>query len=1079
MRKICLVLLAISLHANDLRISEVMANPQGSEYENEFIEVFNATDHVMQIKGWVLSDGNGVDTISHLSGPIEIEPNGYALILDPGYNIDSGIYTEFLNDTLPIYTISTDGSFGSGGLSNAGESVIIRSLDSLVSSEMTWSSSTQNGYSWERVSVASVDSLSTWQPSLVINGTPGFRNSVTPPQINLGLIGISIEPPAIASLVEITLQIQNLGENTVDAFSVSVYLDENQSGTKNPEEWGVVTQIESPIDAQDIMELPLSLFALFPGVHQLEARIYAENDEFTDDDSIRFEVIGSYAQNSISITEVMFSPSSEQGGEWVEIQNRSEEPISLQGWSFSDANQTRHSISDSLLFVGSNEYLTLCASTNMTNYFGLESDQVLELDSWPALNSSSDSVRLFDANGQGVTSIFYRGSWGESATSLERRHPGTFPNEEINWAASTQADGGTPSRMNTRHLLPVQIQIEEIVVETQTEIGPTQAELLIRFQNLGMDTLYILELESDADIYWQGSLPSFGSDSLTFASSILWPGYNEIPIWIIHEGEVLADTSVQIVLGYPPDQITINEIHYIPHEDQVEFLEFINISSNTIDLKGWQFRDRSGSTGEVLSQISIPPDSLFLWTGDALRLTDWASPFSHISELSTWPSLNNSSDSIIILDPLGHRMLAHGYIAPPNGETGKSLERLALWKPQESESNWSICEDALGITPGRKNSVITPAHNLAVHELRILDSLLWRDESFTIGVSVINAGVDPVVGAQLDIQLLHQGTSIDEQSELLPQLNSGDTLVWEVELISAYSGWMTLNVEIRFISDQMTGDDVLIQQVYISGNSSPLVINEIMPIPLADQNEWIEIYNRSSENVDIGGWFISDKSGSGVSISDSSLWLGADNYLVLGSDQIQNPAGILFQPIPRFPTLNNADELIALIDPQQNPMDEMSYNASTELVMGRSLERIQSRVSGQDTGNWGVCINDVGSTQGTKNSLHYTQLSSVLKIELDPNPFTPNGDGENDELTIHYELPFKQALLSVVIFDMAGRKIAEPFQVKAIAHRGQLSWDGSASYGGKAVTGLYIMKLLFDDQVGEVWSCLKKVYLIR
>ena len=42
---------------------------------NEFVEIYNASTRVIQINGWTLSDGNGVDTISHLSGPIGIAPN--------------------------------------------------------------------------------------------------------------------------------------------------------------------------------------------------------------------------------------------------------------------------------------------------------------------------------------------------------------------------------------------------------------------------------------------------------------------------------------------------------------------------------------------------------------------------------------------------------------------------------------------------------------------------------------------------------------------------------------------------------------------------------------------------------------------------------------------------------------------------------------------------------------------------------------------------------------------------------------------------------------------------------------------
>ena len=1081
MHKTCLVLLAICLHANDIRMSEVMSNPQGSEYENEFVEIFNATDHVIQINGWVLSDGNGVDTISHLSGPIWIQPSHYALIVDPGYIFLTGPYPDIINDSLSIYTISTDASFGSGGLSNAGESVIIRSPDSSSSSEMSWTTSTDNGHSWERVSITTADSLSSWLQSIDINGTPGYRNSVTPPLINLSITGIEYESILDTEPVEIILHIKNLGEYLISHFSVYVYRDDNQNGEKDEEEWEINAHYNSELISQEEHRISMTLFPLAPGLHQLEARVFVENDEVSEDDSLRFEIIGSYPKDIISITEVMHSPSPDQQGEWVEIQNRSGEAVSLQGWTMSDASQTRHPISDSLLFIEPFEYLSLCASLNMANYFGLEPYELLELSSWPSLNSSSDSVRLFDASGYVVASVYYRGSWGESATSLERRHPEIFPHKEINWTASTQIDGGTPSSMNTRHLLPVEIRIDDIHVEIPTPIGPNQAEVFIEFQNLGIDTLYSLELESDADIYWYGALSSFGSDSLIFTSAPLWPGYNEIPIRLIHEGEILADTSVQVILGYSPGQIAINEIHYLPHEDQVEFLEFVNISSVEMDLKGWSFKDRSGARGEVISSFLIQPDSLFLWTGDASKLLDWTPTFAKTCELSSWPSLNNSSDSIIIMDPLGYRMLEHAYLAPSNDEPGKSLERLALWKAQALESSWSICQDPLGITPGRQNSMLIPPHNLAVQDLVILDSILWKDTAFFARISIINAGVNLGDNAVLNIKIHHNGTQIGGWSELLPPIEAGDSLAWNIELISEISGWVYLEAEVQFEGDEILGDNSQIQLLFISENTPPFVINEIMPLPMSDQNEWIEIHNRSAYTMDILGWLIADNSGSGVSISDTSLLVEAYGYLVIGNDQTLGPdiLGGVYQGIQHFPTLNNSEELITLSDPQGIHMDEMSYNSSTELVVGRSMERIRPEASGQHPGNWRVCIDDQGSTPGAENSLFLDILPSELSIDLDPNPFTPDGDGHADQVAIQYELPFEHGLMSVMVFDMAGRKIAEPVQIKPVGHRGQVFWDGDANYGGKAVTGLYIMKVLFDDQAGKVWSCLQKVYLIR
>ncbi|NQV16046.1 hypothetical protein HQ531_11360 [bacterium] len=126
-----------------------------------------------------------------------------------------------------------------------------------------------------------------------------------------------------------------------------------------------------------------------------------------------------------------------------------------------------------------------------------------------------------------------------------------------------------------------------------------------------------------------------------------------------------------------------------------------------------------------------------------------------------------------------------------------------------------------------------------------------------------------------------------------------------------------------------------------------------------------------------------------------------------------------------------------------------------------------------------MCIDESAATPGCENSLHLLELATRLTIDLSPNPFTPNGDGQSDELRINFELPVEQGLLSIMIFDMAGRKIAEPCQAKPVSHRGSLIWNGEAGYGGIAVTGLYICMVMVDDLQGNVTEVLKKIYLVN
>jgi len=361
------------------------------------------------------------------------------------------------------------------------------------------------------------------------------------------------------------------------------------------------------------------------------------------------------------------------------------------------------------------------------------------------------------------------------------------------------------------------------------------------------------------------------------------------------------------------------------------------------------------------------------------------------------------------------------------------------------------------------------------------DSLLWAGKPFGVVVELGNAGNVDVSGVDLSFRGIQRGIQHFEQQMSVPEMIPGDTISIEVELTLEVSGWVQLMAELVTQTQDMSADLQVERSVFLSSNETPLVINEVMCLPALGGGEWVEIYNLGTKRVDLDGWCIKDRSDKLVMLSDSSLLMDSQSYLVVGDDLngLSQPFQATFLELSNFPTLNNTEDGVTLFDPQGIEMDAMDYSASTELVEGRSLERIRPQNSGVLSENWSVCIHEDGSTPGRRNSLFLDQLAEKLEITLDPNPFSPNGDGRGDELRINYELPFEFGLMSITVFDMAGRKIAEPVNLQAVSHRGQVVWDGEATYGGKAVTGLYIMKLLFDDRSGRVWHALRKVYLIR
>ena len=94
----------------------------------------------------------------------------------------------------------------------------------------------------------------------------------------------------------------------------------------------------------------------------------------------------------------------------------------------------------------------------------------------------------------------------------------------------------------------------------------------------------------------------------------------------------------------------------------------------------------------------------------------------------------------------------------------------------------------------------------------------------------------------------------------------------------------------------------------------------------------------------------------------------------------------------------------------------------------------------------------------------------IDKFSLAPNPFTPNGDGINDEIVIRFSI-FKitaNRQVKVKIFTLDGRSVWETTQILDSGHV-STRWSGEDRNGQKVAPGLYLcqLELDVDNQGGE------------
>ncbi len=108
-----------------LAISEVLVNPAGSEYTQEFVEIVNVGNVSLSLEGIAIEDSGGSDPL----GAGTLAPGQRALVVAAGFIADEG------SDPSPskgMMLVRVEGRIGRDGLTNTGETVTIKTADGRI-----------------------------------------------------------------------------------------------------------------------------------------------------------------------------------------------------------------------------------------------------------------------------------------------------------------------------------------------------------------------------------------------------------------------------------------------------------------------------------------------------------------------------------------------------------------------------------------------------------------------------------------------------------------------------------------------------------------------------------------------------------------------------------------------------------------------------------------------------------------------------------------------------------------------------------------------------------------------------------
>ncbi|MCH8942829.1 MAG: lamin tail domain-containing protein [Bacteroidetes bacterium] len=996
-----------------LTFNEVMFKPSASN--SEFIELFNTSiTETIDLNNFKFKyHTSSTDIIISTGNGTLLPPKSYAVIFEGDYDFTNGIYSGLIPASALVLKLNNK-AFGSSGMSNSSNRQIILFNSAGDTLDVyTYSANNSTGISDEKITTKKDNASTNWANSTQTNGTPGFRNSVTPLNNDLVLSSLTTSPSInlAGNDINISATIKNTGTQSAGNYSIEIFNDTNFDliGALSEK---IFSQLFTNLSPNDSTIVNTVISNPSTGVINLIAKVNYTNDEDTTNNSkiITINVFPIlHLFSDIVINEIMYAPSSGQT-EWVELYNRTDSSVNLNGWSFSDNNTTVTFVNTDVNIPSKSFVVLSKDSTVLTNYS--IPVKLVVFSNMPTLNNSGDAVVIKDSLDILIDSLTYSRSWGgDNGKSLERIDIDDSSTKQSNWGTSISSNEATPGLKNSLTPFDNDLAVTLLTHSPELIIEGNNVNVSATIKNVGKISAssFAVNLYNDSNfdnvasanelIFTQNYSNLIIGDSVIVnhtINSIQAGNYN-----IIAEVDFTSDEDTSnnksidnfIVVREPNtfNNIIINEIMYSPSSTQNEWIELYNRSDSVINIRNWSLSDNGTTVSITNKDFILAPKSFVVLSQDSSLLNIFTNSIQLLI-IPNMPSLNNSGDAVIIHDSLGLLIDSLSYFSTWGGDNGKSLERIDPNVSSILQSNWGTSNNLLGATPGGINSLTQKDFNIGVSEVIFNPEKPFVGDNVDISAIVNNTGKNTVL---YSLQLFE-----DINSDLFPDVlleTKSNLTINPTENKTEFFNYQITNLQNKreFIvkavlaNDQDTTDNSKYISIEPGYPKSTILINEIMYTPVGGEPEWVEIYNTSSDSINLFHWTITDRFATPVSaIINENVFIPPKSYLVVARDSsIFNfhkavPSKLV---ILNLPGLNNDADGVVLRDDRNLTIDSVLYNNSWGGTSGYSLERKDFSVASNLSGNWSSSTDNEMSTPGRINSISNRHFDlTAVEISFDP-----------------------------------------------------------------------------------------------
>lgn len=502
-----------------------------------------------------------------------------------------------------------------------------------------------------------------------------------------------------------------------------------------------------------------------------------------------------------------------------------------------------------------------------------------------------------------------------------------------------------------------------------------------------------------------------------------------------------------------------------------EYLELFNRTAYNIELNQWTIR--VGTTIKTFPVSVIPAGGYIILTHEN-AISEFQSYGTVLGLFTSSTMLTNLEAEIELKDKEGRQIHTITYSdswfdTGFKKEGGWSLEQIDPANPCGEGSNWKESSASSGGTPGSRNSVYAPNPDLQSPVL--LKAILTPPDTVYL---YFNEIIDTT--QVYNMSLYSVDNNVGNPLSAAFSGTTGKVLKLCFNHTFGYDTIFTLTVsgQIRdCVGNIISANQTARFAFAYMPETFDIVVNEVLFDPRTDGVDFVEVYNRSQKVFNLYNVRLVSMDGNIMEeilpVTNEGQYIFPGDYMVITTDpaivssqyDVPNPQNLV--SAPSIPSYNNDAGRVMLMSNLLDTLDDFTYSDQMQFQLlssfdGVSLERVNYNLPTQDANNWHSAAQNVGfATPTYKNSQYAEPGSADGEFSLEPEIFSPDMDGYNDVLYIHYDFAEPDYVANVVIYNAAGKIIRTLVANELLSTHGFFTWDGLDNNNNKALLGLYVV----------------------